>query len=239
MVLKQTWVLTCLVGGIALIVNACATNTTASNQNKPTSSSQPSPSISATLPTPKVNLGQFVLIPGTDYLHAPVVVSGDRKSANPFDYESEYSSKGSMEEIRNYVFVNRNNLATVKLLPDNNARLMTMEEIGQAIPKKGKIDRSLEPIALPQSKSLWLLAIPKDTNNDQKLTTADRQEIALADVSGENYTVLIKDIDRISLIHQRTLDRRLVFYRSNNRHFVADVNIATRQATVKELPAIQ
>jgi hypothetical protein len=233
---EQKWILVCAAGTIALIINACTMGT----NNKPIVTATPSAPAAqtATTPTPKVALGTFSLIDGTNYLSAPAVVSNLQKNNGGTlfdDYERAKNTKDYSEDIRNYMFVERDTLTTTKLLPDHNTRLLSVDRLGKtAIPQPQPTDK----VKYTPAKFLWFVAVPQDTNQDKKLDTRDRQAIAIADVSGANYQVLIKDIDLILLDHARSVDRRLVFYRSNGRDYVADVNLTTRDTSVKELPAI-
>ena len=92
--------------------------------------------------------------------------------------------------------------------------------------------------AIKTVKTLWYVQVLADTNGDKTLTDLDRKQIAISDVSGGNYTGVIKDIDKILLVYPKGLDRRLVFYTSGTKHFVADVDIPNRKATIKQLPAL-
>ena len=60
------------------------------------------------------------------------------------------------------------------------------------------------------------------------ICTDYRQQIAISDVSGANYTEIIKDIDKIILVDSKGINRRLVIYASGNKRFVADIDLPQR-----------
>jgi hypothetical protein len=200
-------------------------------------SNSPSP-----LPTPKnVWMTEFKQLNGTPYLYAPIYVAEQEqknilkqiKSAS-----SDYGRDSTWIDIRNYMFVHRDNLSAGKLLSNNSSRLLEMEQIGEpAPPDKSQPDLSRSNW-IKTVKTLWYVQVLADTNGDKTLTDADRKQIAISDVSGANYTEVIKDIDKILLVYPKGLDRRLVFYVSGKKHFVADVDIPNRKATIKQLPAL-
>jgi hypothetical protein len=196
------------------------------------------------LPAPKnVWMTEFHQLNGTPYFYAPIYVADrEQKSilkqiksaASDYGREWEYGAI----DIRNYMFVNRDSLSAVKLLSNNNSRLIELKQIGESFPpdKSGKYPERINSIK--SVKTLWYVQVLADTNGDKILSNLDRQQIAISDVSGANYTELIKDIDKILLVSAKGLDRRLVFYTSGQKHFVADVDLSKRQATIKELPAL-
>jgi hypothetical protein len=205
---------------------------------------QPSGSVTpAAVPAPKaVWTSDFQQLNGSAYLYAPIYVSDrERKSIvkqikEVASYDSYDGRKGQEIDIRNYLFVNRNDLASRKLLANNNARILKMEEIGDLAPVSKSNPSQFR--AMKTVRHLWYVTVTTDTNGDRNLDGSDRQQIAISDVSGTNYTVIIKDIDDIISVYPQGRDRRLVIYRSGNKRFVANIDIATRQTNIKELPAI-
>jgi hypothetical protein len=235
---KQLWQSIGLVG-IAMMATGCI--------GKPQLSSDTNREVAPTtnpspLPAPKnVWMTDFKQINGTPYLYAPIYVSEqERKSilkqikSAGSDYGRDYTEV----DIRNYMFVHRDNLSAGKLLSKNSSRLLEMEQIGEpAPPDKSDKDPSRSNW-IKTVKTLWYVQVLADTNGDKILNDLDRKQIAISDVSGANYTGVIKDIDKILLVYPKGIDRRLVFYTSGKKHFVADVDIPQRQATIKELPAL-
>jgi hypothetical protein len=194
------------------------------------------------LPTPKnVWMTEFKQLNGTPYLYAPIYVAEQEQKSilkQIKSASSEYGREYTGIDIRNYMFVHRDNLSAGKLLSNNNSRLLEMEQIGEpAPPDKSNLDPSRQNW-IKTVKTLWYIQVLVDTNRDKTLTDLDRKQIAISDVSGANYTEVIKDIDKILLVYPKGLDRRLVFYISDKKHFVADVDIPSRKATIKQLPAL-
>jgi hypothetical protein len=201
----------------------------------------------AALPVPQVSLGEFTLINGTPYLHAAIYVPREVRGnmIEQIGNGSRYDSSSGDIDIRNYLFVNRDDLSGKKLFPHHNSRLLEMEQLGETIPLakpviKDAKNNGEDPTLVPPRniRSLWYVTATADTNGDKLLDRQDRKQIAISDVSGTNYTEIIKDIDTILLVHPRGRDRRLVIYASGNKRFVAQIDIPQRLATIKELPSI-
>lgn len=235
--LKKYWQVIGL-AGIAISVVGC--NQQQANVNSSPKLNQPTTPLVA----PKeVRMTEFQQINGTPYLYAPIYVAGeDGKSITKqikelaSDASSSYGGRSDNNiDVRNYMFVHRDQLSASKLLSNNNARLLSMEQIGEpALPIRTEPNRSW----IKKVSTLWYVKVTADTNGDKVLNDLDRQQIAISDVSGANYTEMIKDIDKIILVYPKGINRRLVIYTSGNKHFVADIDLPKRQTTVKELPPI-
>jgi hypothetical protein len=234
--MSRSWWQSIGIVGMLTIVSGCSgrasvtPNTTTQVSASPTSSPQP-------LPAPKgVWMTQFQPINSTPYLHAPIYVAeGEQKSivrqiksASSEEYRRDYTGI----DIRNYMFVDRDSLSANKLLPNNNSRLLEIEQIGTPTSpaKSGK--------SIKTAKSLWYVRVLADTNGDKVLNDRDRKQIGISDVSGANYTEIIQDIDKILLLQRKGIDRRLLIYTSGSKRFVANVDISKRVANIKQLPAI-
>jgi hypothetical protein len=198
------------------------------------------------LAAPKnVWISQFDRLNGTPYLYAPIYVAEQErksilkqiKSASSGSYEDR--SNYEETDIRNYMFVHRDNLSGSKLLANNSSRILELEQIGEPLPpSKSNPDAIDRPNKLKTVKSLWYIRAVADTNGDKQLSYLDRKQIGISDVSGASYTEIIKDIDRILLVSRIDLTRRLVIYTSGNKRFVANINLLDRTARIKELPSL-
>jgi hypothetical protein len=230
-VAKKLWQLIGAVG-IAIAVGGC-------DRDRP----QVAP-VNGTIPLPApkhVWMTEFHQLNGTPYFYAPIYVADREQKSVLKQLKSaslDYDRQDWEVDIRNYLFVHRDNLSSRKLLSNHNSRLLAMEQIGESFPpdKSGKnIDRSS---SIKSAKTLWYVQVIADTNGDKVLNNLDRKQIATSDVSGGNYTEMIKDIDKIILVSAKGLDRRLVFYTSGEKHFVADVDLSKREARIVELAAL-
>lgn len=225
--------------GMMILLASCSKPPVATDSNpSPNPATSPNP-----LPTPKnVWMTEFRQLNGTPYLYAPIYVADKEqksilKQIKSAASSSGYSGRDGYIDIRNYMFVHRDNLAAGKLLSNNNSRLLDLEQIGEPTP----VDKS-DPNrtrGIKTVKTLWYTQVLADTNGDKELSNLDRQQIAISDVSGANYTEIIKNIDTILLVYPKGLDRRLVFYTSDGKHFVADVDIPNRKATIQQLPKLK
>jgi hypothetical protein len=240
MMFKQLWKFSSLVG-ILLVVAGCSDRKPQATANAPTVNPNPMP-----LAAPKnVWMTHFEQLNGTPYLYAPIYVAEQErksilkqiKSVGSSSYEDRWND-GEID-IRNYMFVHRDNLSGSKLLANNSSRILELEQIGEPLPpSKSNPDPTSQPNKLKTVKAIWYVRAVADTNSDKQLSSLDRKQIGISDVSGANYTEIIKDIDKILLNSRIGIDRRLVIYTSGSKRFVANINIPTRTATIKELPAI-
>jgi hypothetical protein len=239
---RQLWKLIGTIGILAIASSCSRAPVTSTTIPATASAPEPDRSVAQASPAaaPKVWMTDFQQIDGTPYLYAPIYVASEEqrqsisKQVKSAVYNRNYDSG---IDIRNYMFVHRDNLAASKLLPDNTGRVISLEQLGQTLPPIKTVKNSAVP-ARKQVTTFWYTKVSSDTNDDKTLDSKDRQSIALSDVSGANYTEVIKDIDKIILIHSKGIDRRLVFYTTGNKHFVADVDTTKRTATIKELPSV-
>lgn len=214
----------------------------------PTSQVAPSPGsvvTPTTLRAPKdVWMTEFQQINGTPYFYAPIYVASEEQKNILQEIKKEVSSLSSYDarqysiDIRNYMFVHRDDLSASKLLPNNSSRLIGMEKIGEASSPDKSAPNGTSASWIKKVQALWYVKVPADTNGDNVLNDKDRKQIAISDSSGANYVEVIEDIDKILLVSPKGLDRRLVIYTSGNKRFAADVDIPKRQVTIKELPTI-
>jgi hypothetical protein len=240
---KQLWKLIGVVGMLS-IASGCSRSPVASSNLSETASvpaavSSVAPESATT--APKVWMTDFQPISGTPYLYAPIyVATAEQRQSISKQVKSAVWSRSydSSIDIRNYMFVHRDNLSATKLLANNTGRIIEMEQLGEPVlrPKDGKVATSG---TVPQKvTTFWYKKVTADTNGDKTLDGRDRLTIALSDVSGANYTEIIKEIDKIILIYPKGINRRLVIYATGTKHFVADVDIPKRTATIKELPSV-
>ncbi len=236
----RLWKLMSVVGIVATLASCSRAPVTSTSTPQVAVNSTPTP-----LPAPKeVWMTQFQQINGTPYLYAPIYVATEEqrsiikqiKSAGSYEYGKgdEYTA-----DIRNYMFVHRDNLSASKLLTNNNSRLLSLEQIGEPAPPDKSNPESMRTNWIKTVKALWHVRAIADTNGDKILNDLDRKQIGISDVSGGNYIEVLKDIDKVLIVYPKGIDRRLVIYTSGDKRFVANIDIPTRQATIKELPALK
>ncbi len=236
--IRKYWQLIGLMSIAAIAVVSC-------NRPQPKVTTSPSSTQSPILlPTPKdVWMTEFQQINGTPYLYAPIYVAKEERKSilrqiKSGSYEGDKSDSYNID-IRNYMFVHRDNLSGSKLLSSNNARLLNMEQIGEVAPPEKIATDPSRSNWIKKVTTLWYVKVTADTNGDKVLDDHDRKSIAISDPSGANYTEVIKDIDKIIMVYPKGINQRLVIYSSGNKRFVADINLPTRQAKIKELPSIE
>ena len=126
---KQWWKLIGLVS-IAATLASC----NRAPARSPTSIQVVANTTPAPLPAPKeVWMTDFQQIDGTPYLYAPIYVATQERRSIIKEIKSaasdSYDSRSEGVDIRNYMFVHRDNLSASKLLTNNNSRLLTMEQL--------------------------------------------------------------------------------------------------------------
>jgi hypothetical protein len=236
---KQRWRLIGLVVAVTLASCSKAPATPTNTGAGVVATTTPAP-----LPAPKeVWMTEFQRIDGTPYLYAPIYVATQERRSIIKEIKSaaseSYEGRNEGVDIRNYMFVHRDNLSASKLLTNNSSRLLSMEQLSKTtVPARPNPDSPVKEKGMKTVTALWHLSVLADTNGDKVLNESDRKQIAISDVSGANYTEIIKDIDRILLVYSKGLDRRLVIYTSGPKRFIADVDIPNRKAITKELPPI-
>jgi hypothetical protein len=236
---KQWWKLIGVMGIVATVAGCSRAPANPNTSAQVAATTPPTP-----LPAPKeVWMTEFKQIDGTPYLYAPIYVADREQRSIIKEIKSaasdSYEGRSWGADIRNYMFVHRDNLAASKLLTNNSSRLLSMEQLNKTtFPARPDPDSPVNAKGIKTVTALWHLRVLADTNGDKVLNESDRKQIAISDVSGANYTEIIKDIDKILLVYPKGLDRRLVIYTSGTKRFIADVDIPNRKATTKELPPI-
>ncbi len=187
----------------------------------------------------KYVMGEFSLTKGTDYLVAPVYTDYSGKGRIMNFSSSEYgdysSKKGDYSLVNNYIFVNRQDLSSRKLFPDNRSTILAAQQLGEAGTEG---TGSNQKTIVKNVKAVLYQVVKADTNSDKKLDNKDQKSIAIADVNGGNYQELVTGIDRVINIHSQSKDKRIVFYQTGPDYFAASIDIPSRSANVNKLQSI-
>jgi hypothetical protein len=187
----------------------------------------------------KYVMGEFSLTKGTDYLVAPVYIDYSGKGRIMNSSSSEYgdysSKKGDDSSVNNYVFVNRQDLSSRKLFPDNRSTILSAEHLGEAGTEG---TGSNQKTIVKNVKAILYQVVKTDTNSDKKLNREDKKAIAIADVNGGNYKELVTGIDRVINIHTQSKDKRVVLYQTGSDYFAASIDIPSRATKVSKLSSI-
>ena len=136
------------------------------------------------------------------------------------------SSYDKQTSTRNYLFFDGNSKTNHWLRPDSEFMFLEHRELTQN-----------QTDANPKVQRLLYSLVKADSNDDQQLNSDDTKAIALSEPNGKNYQELIQNIDQIQQIHQQNDQRVLVFYRADEKHFVADIDfIQGKLLATQELP---
>ena len=170
----------------------------------------------------KRELGQFTCLPGTSYQMAPI------QSRNEGGFSSSYESY-----THNYVFLNAASVSFIKLL-DSNSFLITstlqFPNLGSDLPLYEATPRlKCEP---DNERVKWLLytVVKEDTNQDKRLSAEDFKTLAVSDASGQGYTELISNVQKLyGQAFQPETERLIVIYRSDNTNQVSVIDLPARK----------
>lgn len=192
----------------------------------------------------KYYLSSFESFANTNYLIASINIQGDSRK---FSYESYEKDSGT---TRNFMFFDIQNKSTRLLIKNNDSLFLKYHVLGEAINNKRKngnpIQKNSPNTAIPENlnsvqniQGLWYEVVTTDTNQDGRLGHNDQKTIAMSDISGENYTEVIQNIDNIISTHQPNAKQLLVFWYGNNKNYVSEIDILSKRVIqTRELAAI-
>jgi hypothetical protein len=180
-------------------------------------------------------LGEFRSIAGTNYLIASV--TGSESNTNIYDElfsSGRWYGRGYGFSQYNLVFLDAATETVYPLLDTNEYEIVSMDGFPKPVYElnENKPPEQKEPIAW------WLFSIIKsDTDQDNDLTSLDKQTLSVADVGGKGYTEIIADVDNLLGTAYKDNDTLLVIYRSNGKNYLAHVDLPSRQvSSTEELP---
>ena len=186
--------------------------------------------------TPLVKtLGDFRAIDGTDYLIS--IVTGNPEETNIYDElfsSGRWYGGGYGYNQYNIVFLNITTETVYPLLPSNDYEIISMEGFPKPIPAFDQSAPAQPKIPI----AWWLFSIVKsDTNQDGDFSALDKQTLSIADVGGKGYTEIISAVDDVLGTAFKKGDILLIVYRSNDKNYLARIDLPTRQVnSTEELP---
>lgn len=161
--------------------------------------------------------GAFDLIPGSEYLVAPVRV------VQPLSLEV-YSAKENTS-TRNYLFLHSSGTAWHWLLPAHGQLILASDRYAA--------DGSLSGDYEQRRPVKWFVfeAVVSDSNNDRRLTAADRKSLLVANADGTRVLEVLKGMDAILGKHGQPGGRILVVYSAGGSLKSAQVDLEARAVT--------
>ncbi len=167
----------------------------------------------------KISLGNFQELEGTPYLMAPV-------NSQP-NYRQDSSEKKALT-IRNYLFVNANDKSAKRLVPGNDFLFVNAQKV--------VLERRDDQIV----RGMWYEVVKADSNKDKILDNRDNKTIAVSDVSGNDYTEVIDEVDKLLGSHQKNSTTLLVFYELDGREYIGEIDILKRVLVENQvLPSVR
>jgi hypothetical protein len=183
----------------------------------------------------ELNVESFWPVTGTGF----VMARAYGKNESGFLDKIESGSYGERSRpTHNLLFAGIDDMSGRWLLPHNRFLIWNTQELP---PAEDNRSVAVYKMTIPEERvARWIyIEVDKsDTNNNEKWDDEDRKAIAIADPSGLNYVEVITDIDEISQRTMHSEDKLTVIYKSNNKHFIANIDLPQRQVTTKDLPAI-
>jgi hypothetical protein len=148
----------------------------------------------------KAEISDFEQITGTNILRASLYISKE---------EHGLSNYKGYQPIQNYIFFDTTNQAFSLLKPtDQSLILSTLKLLDLA--NAEAIASADTRLAIPRG-FVYLIA-DRDTNNDQRIDYADLKQIAISDVSGLRFKVLIDGVTQLKGVSTVKNNRAFIFY---------------------------
>ena len=151
-------------------------------------------------------------------------------------YAPSYGYKGSSSlskssgsgYARNYIFVHSAEQTCHYLMPTHAQIVLFVERLatGDDTQKNGPVQ--------------WLYChiVDTDTNHDGRLTEEDGFSVAFANPDGTQVKTVLQGVSKLLGRTRLSGDRILIFYTSEDKSWMSEVNIAERSvARTQELPA--
>lgn len=106
-----------------------------------------------------------------------------------------YSSYGGGGDVRNYLFFDVQDKSSRWLMPTNDQLFLWKRELHVGPREASSSSYGNNPPATTP-RALHFLLISRDTNNNQRFGEDDERQWALADSTGQNFTILLDGITR-------------------------------------------
>ena len=112
------------------------------------------------------------------------------------------------QTAKNILFIDKQSNKSSWLFPKNSQLI----EDYFSFPRIGYPPPFINNNKKAESKVIFYEVIDKDTNGDGKVTAQDSKSLALSDILGKNYKVIVKDISRVITIKEAGEDMLTIVY---------------------------
>ncbi len=164
-------------------------------------------------------LGEFGQIGSSGIMVSPVY--------SKQEYTVGMGSEKEASAIRNYLFLDTADKTTHWLSPTNKNLFINRREIKESPDNDAKVI------------SITYELVADDTNSGGRLARDDKVTLAISSVDGSNFTELIGGIDEFLGDEQPDTKTLLIFYRSDGKSFLAELNLLEKRIIqTRELPKI-
>jgi hypothetical protein len=169
------------------------------------------------------HLGDFGRLPGTPFLMANI-----NSGSGGYSSMSKLSSGGA-RSIHNYVFLNINDQSVRRLLPTNDALIVSTERISEG----GDVRLDYETRDEHATTVRWLLywVVKVDSDHDGDLDEDDLRTLAVSDAGGKGYAELVGDVRHVYGQTMRDPETLVVVHDGGGRPVVSVIDLPHRVVT--------
>ncbi len=183
----------------------------------------------------KRSLAQFTGLEGTPY-QVGAVFDLEEKDRSFWSGSGSFSSKNEPSKV-NYIFLNTQTKESVKLLPKSDSIFTRLGKVCKRNLKGEFSNYEFAKDEFTKVDAIWYQVIKDGAN---KLEERSKSTIATSTISGENYTELIPQVDRVLNTFQSGATKILMVYELNNKYFIAELDLAAQKVIeTKELANLE
>ncbi|MEM8604192.1 MAG: hypothetical protein AAGF24_10200 [Cyanobacteria bacterium P01_H01_bin.121] len=161
------------------------------------------------------SLSSFEDLPGTDVLRAPLTVE------QSYDFRSSAKKSAS---IQNYLFFDPTTRSTYWLQEDSQGLILSNSYLPEQPPNALYNEQ-------PETPPLAVIytVVEQDTNDDGFLSSNDTPSLAISDVEGTRFAVILEAIDRLYGTTINDANNALILYTLADQLKVAEIDLTTYQ----------
>jgi|JFJP01.1.fsa_nt_gi hypothetical protein len=167
----------------------------------------------------KAEIGEFQQIEGTDILRAELYAKEDDK------FMPSYTPS---KFIQNYIFFDSTKQRFYPLKSENTSILLSITNITETN-SNNEINSNLLETKKPRPVGFAYVIVDQDTNNDKRINQDDLQKIAISDVSGLRFKVLIDRVDKFKGVSIVKNNRVFLIYLSESKIKAAEIDVRSQE----------
>ncbi|MDX2254362.1 MAG: hypothetical protein NW214_02500 [Pseudanabaenaceae cyanobacterium bins.39] len=162
----------------------------------------------------KAEISDFEQVTGTEILRASLYISNEDQGLSGY--------KG-YQPIQNYIFFNTANQAFYLLKPTDQSLLLSTLTLRES-PDTDASGNNAEMSKVVAPTGFVYLVADQDTNNDQRIDYADLKKIAISDLSGLRFKILLDRVTQLKGASSLQNNRVFIFYLADQQLKAAEVD---------------